>query len=146
MRQEHEEECVSWKHSLRSVFASLLKQRPDRYREELWRNSAVHRMHGGTASRGNGEHGFRVGRVHLDAMGLKVDANAAIGIMGKQGLGNVSHLDLSFLWLQSAVRGKQVNLKKVQAESNMSDLGTKVLEKDQIDRHMKNLGCVQFDQ
>ena len=77
--------------------------------------------------------------VHLDAIKLQVDANAAIGIIGRQGLGQLRHLDLSDWWLQSAVRGKQVNLKKVQSESNMADLGTQALEKDKIDRHMKNL-------
>ena len=94
-------------------------------------------MHGGAASHGNG--------VHLDAMELQVDANLAMGIIDKQGLRKLRHLDLSFLWLQSAVRGKQDNLKKVQSEGNMADLGTKVLEKDEIDRHRKNLGCVRFD-
>ena len=44
------------------------------------------------------------------------------------------------------MRGKLVSLKKVQSESNMADLGTKALEKGKIDRHNKNLGCVQFDQ
>ena len=83
--------------------------------------------------------------VHLDAMELQVGANAAIGIIGKQGLGNLRHLDLRYLWLQSVVRGKQVNLKRVQSESNMADFGTKVLEKEKIDRHMKNLRCVRFD-
>ena len=61
----------------------------------------------------------RVLGVHLDAMELQVDANAANGVIG--------------------------NLKKVQSESNMADLGMKVLEKDKIDRHMKNLGRVRFD-
>ena len=84
-------------------------------------------------------------RVHLDSMELQVDANAAIGIIGRQGSGKSRHLDLSYLWLQSAVRGNQVNLKKVKSENNMADLETKVLEKDRIDRHMKNLGCVRFD-
>ena len=83
--------------------------------------------------------------VHLDAMELQVDANAAVGIIGRQGLGKLSQLDLSCLWLQSAVRGKQVNLEEAQSESNMADLGTKVLEKDEIDRHMQNLGYVRFD-
>ena len=58
--------------------------------------------------------------VHLDAMELQVDANAAIGIIGRQGLGKLSHVDLSFMWLQSGVRGNQVNLMKVQSESNMA--------------------------
>ena len=83
--------------------------------------------------------------VHLDAMELQVDADAAIGIIGKQGLGKLRHLDLSYLWLQSAVRKKQLNLKIVQSESNMADLGTNALEKDKTDLHMKNLGCVRFD-
>ena len=38
--------------------------------------------------------------VHLDAMELQVDANAAIGIIDRQGLGTLRHLDLSFLSLQ----------------------------------------------
>ena len=83
----------------------------------------------------NGELG-----VHFDAMELQLDANAAIGIIGRQGLGKLRHLDLSYLWLQSAVQRNHVNLKKVQSENNMTDL-----EKDNIDHHMKNLGCVRFD-
>ena len=78
--------------------------------------------------------------VHLDAMELQVGANAAIGIIGSQGLGTLKHLGLSNLWLQSAVRGKQVNLKNVQSESNMASLGTKVLDKDEVDRHRKEFG------
>ena len=81
----------------------------------------------------------------LTPWNCKWDANAAIGIIGWQGLGNLRHQDPSYLWLQSAVRGKLVSLKKVQSDSNMADLGTKVLEKDDTDRRMKNLGCVRFD-
>ena len=35
---------------------------------------------------------------------LHVDANAATGIIGRQGLGKVMHPDLSCLWIQAAVR------------------------------------------
>ena len=87
------------------------------------------------------EHG-----VDLDAMELQVDANAAIGIIGRQGLGKIRHLDLSYLWLQAAVRGKQVVLRKVQSGDNMADIGTKVLDRDTIQRNVENLGCVRFDQ
>ena len=66
--------------------------------------------------------------VHLDAMDLQVDAIAAVGIIGRQGLAKLTHLDLRNAWLQSAARRKQVNLKKMQSESNMADLGTKVLD------------------
>ena len=84
--------------------------------------------------------------VDLDAMELQVDANAAIGVIGRQGLGKVRHLDLSYLWLQAAVWGKQVVLRKVQSGDKMADSGTKVLDRDTIQRHKENLGCVRFDQ
>ena len=88
----------------------------------------------------------RVLGVNLDAMELQMGANAAIRIIGRQGLGKLKHLDMRYLWLESAVRGRQVILKKVQSESNMADHGTKVHEKDEIDRHMKNLRCVRLAQ
>ena len=44
--------------------------------------------------------------INLDTMELQVDADAAIGIVGRQGLGKVRHLDFSYLWLRVAVRGK----------------------------------------
>ena len=84
--------------------------------------------------------------VDLDAMELQVDANAAIGIIGRQGQGKVRHLDLSYLWLQAAVWGKQVVLRKVQSGDNVADIGTMVRDRDTIQRHMENLGCVRFDQ
>ena len=49
----------------------------------------------------------------LDAMELQVGANAAIGIIGRQGLGKVSHVDLRFLWLQAAARGRHPSKKAV---------------------------------
>ena len=60
---------------------------------------------------------------------------AAIGIIGRQGLGKVRHLDLSYLWLQAAVQGKQVILRKVQSGDNMADIGTKVLDRDIFESH-----------
>ena len=78
--------------------------------------------------------------VDLDAMELQVDANPAIGIIGRQGLGKVRHLGLSYLWLQAAVRCKQVVLRKVQSGDNMADIGSKVLVRDTIQRHMENSG------
>ena len=42
--------------------------------------------------------------VHLNVMELQVDANAAIGIIGRQELVKLRRLDLSCLWLRSVVR------------------------------------------
>ena len=48
----------------------------------------------------------------MGVMELQVDANAAIEIIGRQGLGKVRHLDLSYLWIQAAVRRKQIALQE----------------------------------
>ena len=72
-------------------------------------------------------------RVHLDAMELQVDANAATGIIGRLGFGKWRRLDFELLVAAVSLRGKQVDLKKVQSESNMADLGAKALEQDKID-------------
>ena len=74
----------------------------------------------------------RVLGVHLDAMELQEGANAAIGIMGKQGLGNVSYLNLGYLWLHQAVLGKKVTQKTIKSESNMAHVGTNALEEDTV--------------
>ena len=112
-----------------------------RYGQHLlrsWSKDQCNRdMHGGTASHGNGEHAPRVG-----------SASGRHGTAGGRQCGHrnhcARHLDVSYLWLPSAVRGKQVHLKKVQSESNMADLRTKVLEKDKIGRHVKSMGCARF--
>ena len=61
-------------------------------------------------------------------------------------MGKVRHLDLSYLWLQAAVRGKHVVLRKFHSCDNMADVGSKVLDGDTILKHTENLGCVRFDQ
>ena len=40
-------------------------------------------------------------------------------IIGRQELGRVRHWDLSYLWLQAVVLGKQVIRQKVESENNM---------------------------
>ena len=53
------------------------------------------------------------------------DSSAAIGICSRQGLGKLRHLDTHTLWIQQAVRGRRVDLRKVPGESNPADLLTK---------------------
>ena len=54
---------------------------------------------------------------------LHVDANAATGIIGRQGLGRVRHLDLSCLWIQAAVRENNLPSGMYQ-RNNMADILT----------------------
>ena len=52
--------------------------------------------------------------VHLDAMELQVDANAAIGIIVRQGLGKLRHLDLSYLFLHRRIWDAYHSARRVQ--------------------------------
>ena len=79
-------------------------------------------------------------------MELQVDANAAIGIIGRQGLGKLRHSDFGHLWLHAAGWGKLVVLCKIQSGDNLADIGTKVLDRDTIQSYMKKMGCVRFEQ
>ncbi len=53
------------------------------------------------------------------------DSSAALGICSRQGLGKLRHLDTHALWIQQAVRSKQVDLRKIAGEANPADLFTK---------------------
>ena len=44
------------------------------------------------------------------------------------------------------MRRTQIALKNMPTGNNMADIGTQVLDKDSIARHMESLGCVRFDQ
>ena len=67
----------------------------------------------------------------LRDLGLEVplrvwtDSSCAVGICTRQGLGKVRHLDTHTLWIQQAVRSKNVELKKVDGSVNPADVFTK---------------------
>ena len=53
------------------------------------------------------------------------DSSAAMGICSRQVLGKLRHLDTHTLWIQQAVRSRQIDLRKVDGEVNPADLFTK---------------------
>ena len=71
---------------------------------------------------------------------IKSDAVAAIGIVRRQGLGRVRHLAVADLWVQQKSKNKEVFFNKLEGTRNTSDILTKVVEKDVIDKHMGALG------
>ena len=71
---------------------------------------------------------------------IKSDAVAAIGIVRRQGLGRVRHLAVADLWVQQKSKNKEVYYQKLDGTRNTSDILTKVVEKDVIDKHMGALG------
>jgi len=55
------------------------------------------------------------------------DSSAARAVTQKRGVGRMRHLRIRELWLQEAVRERQLMVKAIRTEDNVSDLLTKVL-------------------
>ena len=70
------------------------------------------------------------------------DASAALGIVGRQGLGKVRHLDTNILWVQEAALRKRLLYCKVRGEHNIADLMTKYLDHETLTKHSVALGIV----
>ena len=67
------------------------------------------------------------------------DSSAAISISSKSGVGKTRHIHTRWLWVQDAVRNKQIKLKKIDGATNVSDMGTKPLEPKRHLELMKQL-------
>ena len=67
------------------------------------------------------------------------DSSAAIGMCSRAGVGKVRHIATRWLWVQDAVREKQIRLKKVDGATNVADMGTKALEPKRFQELMKLL-------
>ena len=70
------------------------------------------------------------------------DSSAAMGVVGRQGLGRLRHLDTHSLRIQHAVRSGRITVRKVKGEDNVADLFTKHLaSRERINYLMHLLGC-----
>ena len=66
---------------------------------------------------------------------LHMDANAARGIIERQGLSKVRHIDVNLLWLQGQAARYLVLLEKIDGTKNCADLMTKHGKSELIARH-----------
>ena len=71
---------------------------------------------------------------------VRSDAVAAIGIVRWQGLGQIRHLAVADLWIQQKSKAGVVKYSKLPGHDNTSDILTKAVEREVIDRHMEALG------
>ena len=71
---------------------------------------------------------------------MRSDAVAAIGIVKREGLGRIRHLAVGDLWVQQRSKKGEVKFIKLDGKANTSDMLTKPVERDIIDKHMKTLG------
>ena len=70
---------------------------------------------------------------------LFIDAKAALGIINRQGLGKVRHIEVQDLWLQEAVKKKRIEIFKVDGNDNVSDLMTKPLSFEVMKGHLDKM-------
>ena len=68
------------------------------------------------------------------------DASACLGIIQRQGLGKMRHVDTSYLWIQEKAARKELEFGKVEGSWNAADLLTKYLGQEDILKHMTALG------
>ena len=73
---------------------------------------------------------------------LRSDATAAIGMVGREGLGKVRHLATSDLWVQQRARKGELSIAKWPGEDNPADLCTKGLSPEATARHLATIGYV----
>ena len=76
---------------------------------------------------------------------LRVDAKATIGILHRQGLGRMRHVEVGHLWIQQAVKSGRISVKKVLGTENIADLMTKYLDYGTSNKHMEAMGFVQSE-
>jgi hypothetical protein len=70
---------------------------------------------------------------------LYTDSSAARGIIHRAGLGKLRHLETGCLWLQSAVKAKKLQVRKVLGTENPADLLTKHLASADMWKHIEKL-------
>ena len=71
------------------------------------------------------------------------DSSAAIGISSRSGVGKTRHIATRWLWVQDAVREKEITQKKIPGDTNVADMGTKALEPKKHQELMKQLPLVR---
>ena len=70
---------------------------------------------------------------------IKTDSSTGKGIASRQGLGKTRHIEVSVLWVQQKVKEKTIKITKIPGRSNLADLMTKHLGKDDMERIMEKL-------
>ena len=70
---------------------------------------------------------------------LLTDSSAARGMLRRQGVGKVRHLESATLWVQARVKDGKLKVGTVRGSDNPADIGTKVLDATDIARCLSKL-------
>merc|ERR1711884_559969 len=87
-------------------------------------------VHG--ATEGLGVQSVAAGLGISGSLRLRADAQAAIGICRRSGIGRVRHLAVGQLWIQERIRERAIRLEQVAGEANPADVATKHLCADRL--------------
>ena len=71
---------------------------------------------------------------------LKTDSSSARGILARRGVGKIRHLHTGLLWIQQLTVRKRLEVLKQAGDTNVADLGTKMLDGKRIQRLMTLAG------
>ena len=71
---------------------------------------------------------------------MKSDASAALGIIQRQGLGKVKHIDCAYLYIQQVSAEKVLTFFKIPGARNAADICTKGLAAAKIQEFVGDIG------
>ena len=87
----------------------------------------------------------------LDFFGLPMkvrvwmDSSAARGIIQRQGVGRVRHLEAKSLWIQDGLKEKKSELGAVKTDENLADIGTKALAEKKIKQFREEMQMMSLE-
>ena len=68
---------------------------------------------------------------------VATDSSAALGVIRREGLGKLRHLETTFLWVQDVAASNKIEYAKEARSSNPADVCTKHTPRELIERHCK---------
>ena len=78
--------------------------------------------------------------VDSPSLEIKLDATAGRAIAMRRGAGRIRHIATPTLWLQRLVINGDIKMTRVGGNDNCADLGTKLLDYQTMNRHLKFCG------
>ena len=70
---------------------------------------------------------------------VMADAQAALGMIEREGVGKVRHVDVGILWLQQKWLKKSVGFHKVSGSENTADMMVKALNREKGDQFVRDM-------
>ena len=67
---------------------------------------------------------------------MHADSSAAIAIAKRRGAGKLRHINIGLLWIQERTESEEITIKKVKGVSNPSDMMTKAVIREKLEKYM----------